>query len=665
MDIQWKKQITKSFSLTGFSIKADAMKCIINRIKNEGYDITQLIENLLKNLDKSQLNNNIIDLQTIEGCFKLIDTINSSDAIEKEALKVIDAFNTPLFNFDSNSKQFIKCENFDRSLHGSSNSKSDLYRKRYLKVLQRTERNEYFAAPVLASDKLKNEYQTITPLSSLLGNTGRKHVLGTISQIEEDQFYLEDLNTHVKIDISKAKFEFGIVTINSIIQASGEFIDGIFIADKIQLPPTEERCETLKFLQNIDLFGEKPQKKTMEQLIKYEKEKEDNSILFLSDVWLDSERVMERLDYLFGGYKDCPPFAMILMGNFTEHPLINGTQYQLKKHFNDLATIIQKYPNIHQFTQFIFVPGPTDPTGSLLNILPKFPISNVFIKEFQSVIQKSIFTTNPCRIRYCSQEIIVFRDDLTNKMRRHCILEPSQSCDISQHLIELICSNSHLCNLTLEDKPIYWNYDHAMSVYPLPDILVIGDKSNQYEHSRADGTYSMNPSSFSTDYSFAHYIPSSKQFYYNKADRPSEEFEDEDEEEQEEQEEDEEKEEEEEAENNDKIHQRDTQDEHHHDETNEKNDEIMIDENEKQKSKKRNKKVIIITKEDELNKLEDDEEILNSLDAQKQNENDNILNEELSDNNDNNIEFEVQEVEKEEDEDEEPIDNDKLDEFIE
>ncbi|KAN0031595.1 hypothetical protein ACTFIV_005460 [Dictyostelium citrinum] len=658
MDIQWKKQITKSFSLTGFSIKADAMKCIINRIKNEGYDITLLIDNLLKNLDKSQLNNNIIDLQTIEGCFKLIDTINSSDAIEKEALKVIDAFNTPLFNFDSNSKQFIKCENFDKSLHGSSNSKSDLYRKRYLKVLQRTERNEYFATPVLASDKLKNEYQTITPLSSLLGNTGRKHVLGTISQIEEDQFYIEDLNTHVKIDISKAKFEFGIVTINSIIQASGEFIDGIFIADKIQLPPTEERCETLKFLQNIDMFGERPQKKTMEQLIKYEKEKEDNSILFLSDVWLDSERVMERLDYLFGGYKDCPPFAMILMGNFTEHPLINGTQYQLKKYFNQLATLIQKYPNIHQFTQFIFVPGPTDPTGSLLNILPKFPISNVFIKEFLSVIPKSTFTTNPCRIRYCSQEIIVFRDDLTNKMRRHCILEPSQSCDISQHLIELICSNSHLCNLTLEDKPIYWNYDHAMSVYPLPDILVIGDKSNQYEHSRSDGTYSMNPSSFSTDYSFAHYIPASKQFYYNKADRPSDEFEDDndddDDDENQEVENNENQNENEENQNENEIVEKDTQ--------NGDNDEIMIDENEKQKSKKRNKKVVIITKDDELNKLEDDEEILNSLDAQ-QSENHNQDDEQEL--NSNNIESEVQEVEKEEDEDEEPIDNDKLDQFIE
>ncbi|KAN0045292.1 hypothetical protein ACTA71_005669 [Dictyostelium dimigraforme] len=598
----------------------------------------------------------------------------------------------PLFNFDSNSKQFIKCENYDRSLHGSSNSKSDLYRKRYLKVLQRTERNDYFATPVLASDKLKNEHQTITPLSSLLGNTGRKHVLGTISQIEEDQFYIEDLNTNVKIDISKASFEFGIVTINSIIQASGEYIDGVFIADKIQLPPTEERCETLKFLQNIDMFGERPQKKTMEQLIKYEKEKEDNSILFLSDVWLDSERVMERLDYLFGGYKDCAPFAMILMGNFTEHPLINGTQYQLKKYFNDLANLIQKYPNIHQFTQFIFVPGPTDPTGSLLNILPKFPISNVFTKEFLSVIPNSTFTTNPCRIRYCSQEIIVFRDDLTNKMRRHCILEPSQSCDISQHLIELICSNSHLCNLTLEDKPIYWNYDHAMSVYPLPDILVIGDKSNQYEHSRADGTYSMNPSSFSTDYSFAHYIPSCKQFYYNKADRPSDEIED-DEEEEKEEEEEETNQNENENENENRNEDEDENENENENENrngnrngnenenengkqqigntqdkNKEDDEIMIDENEKQKSnRRRNKKVIIISKEDELNKLEDDEEILNSLDAQQQSENENTINYDNEDGehqNNNNIESEVQEVEKEEEEDEDPIDNDKLDEFI-
>ena len=30
-----------------------------------------------------------------------------------------------------------------------------------------------------------------------------------------------------------------------------------------------------------------------------------------------------------------------------------------------------------------------------------------------------IFASNPCRIHHAGQEIVVFRDDLQNKMRRH------------------------------------------------------------------------------------------------------------------------------------------------------------------------------------------------------------------------------------------------------
>ncbi|EGC37193.1 hypothetical protein DICPUDRAFT_77138 [Dictyostelium purpureum] len=594
MDIQWKKQITKSFSLVGLSTKADAMKLIINKIKSEGHEtnIALLIDEILKHLDKNQLNNNIIDQIAIEKCFKLIESLNSSDAIEKDALKVIDAFDSPLFTYDTNTKQFLKCENFEKSLHGSSKSKSDVYRRRYQMVLQRIERAESFSAPVLQSDKNKGDYQAITPLSSLLGSYGRKHILGTISVIEEDQFYIEDLNTKVKIEIPP-DIEIGLITINTIIRASGEYLEGTFIADKIELPPKEEREISLKLLQNIDMFGERPQKKTLEQLERYEKEV-DNTILFLSDIWLDSERVRERLDYLFSGYEEYPPFAIVLMGNFTEHPLINGTQYDLKKNFNLLATLILKYPNIHKFTQFIFVPGPTDPTGSLLNILPKLPIPNVFVKEFQSKIPKSIFTTNPCRIRYCTQEIIIFRDDLTNKMRRHCIIQPSNNCHISQHLLESIWSNSHLCNLTLEDKPIYWNYDHSMSLYPLPDLLVIGDKALQYEHSYC-GTLSMNPSSFSTDYSFISYSTARRECGFSKCDP-----------------------------NN--INNESDEDDGEMEEENK--DEMIIDENEERLKSNKSKK--IKNAQPEINSLEDDYEAIDQLEneelIQEENEDDIVAN---------------------------------------
>eukprot|EP01132_Coremiostelium_polycephalum_P003661 gene3661-4559_t len=494
----------------------------IDNIKN-----IPLINLLLKNIDKDTLKGNFIDLETIKKSLHDINVQNNIDLIEQDVLKVIDAFKCPLFNYDQGQKKFIKVEDNDKSFHGSAKSKTELFKRRYLNILQRVQRNSFFSQPVLPSDHLTRNFNSITPLSSLLGSSGEKYVLGMITQITEGQYYLEDTNTNVPLDLSHAKLDLGLVTENSIVIARGEFINNCFHADKLILPFIEEREQSLSFLNGVDLFGEMPPKRTIDNFKNYEETREA-PIVFLSDVWLDSIKVMNKLEILFKTHQSDPPFAYILMGNFTENPLLGGTQYKLKQYFNSLATLILKFPPLLK-SKFIFVPGPTDPTGSLLNILPKFPIPNTFTKEFQQKITNSIFTTNPCRIRYCTQEMIIFRDDLVTRMRRHCIIEPTSDNDISDQLVLSIFSNSHLCNLSLESRPVYWNYDHALSIYPLPDLLVLGDKSNQFDHKQG-GCKCLNPSSFSTDYSFSLYMPSTKDSAFCKID-------DDDEEEEEQQEE--------------------------------------------------------------------------------------------------------------------------------
>lgn len=42
----------------------------------------------------------------------------------------------------------------------------------------------------------------------------------------------------------------------------------------------------------------------------------DTMIVFLSDVWLDSPKVLEKLQTLFIGYSECPPYAFVMCGNF-------------------------------------------------------------------------------------------------------------------------------------------------------------------------------------------------------------------------------------------------------------------------------------------------------------------------------------------------------------
>ena len=44
----------------------------------------------------------------------------------------------------------------------------------------------------------------ISPIQSLVGQTGRRWVLGVISQLEDGHFYLEDLTASVEINLSNA-----------------------------------------------------------------------------------------------------------------------------------------------------------------------------------------------------------------------------------------------------------------------------------------------------------------------------------------------------------------------------------------------------------------------------------------------------------------------------
>ncbi|OXB72803.1 UNVERIFIED_CONTAM: hypothetical protein H355_011327 [Colinus virginianus] len=90
------------------------------------------------------------------------------------------------------------------------------------------------------------------------------------------------------------------------------------------------------------------------------------------------------------------------------------------------------------------------------------------------------------RIQYCTQEIIIFREDLVNKMCRNCVRFPSSSMDIPSHFVKTILSQGHLTPLPLYVSPVYWAYDYTLRVYPVPDVLVIADKYDPFTVTNTD-----------------------------------------------------------------------------------------------------------------------------------------------------------------------------------
>ena len=230
-------------------------------------------------------------------------------------------------------------------------------------------------------------------------------------------------------------------------------------------------------------------------------------IVFLSDVWLDKPEVLTRLKTLFTGYSAMPPTAFVLMGNFMHSSTESGPQRikVFKDLLKNLADLLSEFPALIQESKFILVPGPTDP--GYANIYPRPAIPNVIAEELLTKIPNAVLGTNPCRIQLYTQEIVVFREDIVSKMSRNCVYFPENG-ETSGHFARTILAQGHLAPLPLANCPVHWDFDRSMWLYPVPDLVVIGDKLDHFTSEKINGCTVVNPGSFAkNDFSFKTYVP--------------------------------------------------------------------------------------------------------------------------------------------------------------
>lgn len=98
---------------------------------------------------------------------------------------------------------------------------------------------------------------------------------------------------------------------------------------------------------------------------------------------------------------------------------MNYLDFLFVENFEALAELITAYPQINQRTHFVLVPGPLDIT--LNSILPRRPLLSSFVSRMRNKVNKIHFASNPCRIKFFGQEIVIFREDTMARMLRNTI----------------------------------------------------------------------------------------------------------------------------------------------------------------------------------------------------------------------------------------------------
>lgn len=452
------------------------------------------------------------------------------DGVAAASVEVIDSFKIPKWRpqpvaSSSSGSAGRKVEAASRPIiNAPPIAKAEMFRNRYELILSKTLRNPRFKPPSSTAISMgkKSPFFQLTGIESLSGSKGEKFVLGMLTQLEEGIWYLEDLNGTVKLDLSQTSITAGLHTECSFVILQGTVSeevgqDLVFQVSAMGTPPFEKREDTIAALgKDANLFGGQFDPNDTVELLQMEAQAEDNAFMFVSDVYLDRPSVMAGLRHVFKGYLEdnFVPSVIVLIGQFLSHPFGQDSKdiKLLIDKFGELGTMIKtEFEPLAQETTFVIVPGTLDAGPG--NVLPKPPMPEMLTRKFVQALGKDRvrLATNPCRIRYMTQEIVILRDNLVQKMIRHCSVKPdfNESGLTSEHMVKTVVDQAYLCPLPLIARPVLWNHDHALWLFPTPHVVVLADRIDSYI-CEYGGSLGLNPGSFATNFSFQMYLPAQR-----------------------------------------------------------------------------------------------------------------------------------------------------------
>lgn len=118
-------------------------------------------------------------------------------------LNVIDIFDVPKITYDLSKKKFI-LENISPDLYAEAQYKSTIFKDRFELLWYRTLRHELFTPPKLGEKK--ENWIELTSIEYLLSESkkGNVYVMGLLTELTEGQYYLEDTEGFIKLDLKKA-----------------------------------------------------------------------------------------------------------------------------------------------------------------------------------------------------------------------------------------------------------------------------------------------------------------------------------------------------------------------------------------------------------------------------------------------------------------------------
>lgn len=384
--------------------------------------------------------------------------------------------------------------------------------------------------------------QAVYGLASLEGMCSSETiiVLGRMMRTDDGRLWLEDESCRVSMTLAPevtdppagqapSRTE-GIFHEGAIVIASGTWIDDVFRCDMLGMPAAEQREHSIAaFPTQVDFFGAAPPTSQARATAARLRNCLDHTMVFAAHVQADAPGTLQRLTQLASGLNnpeeyDPTQLCIVLAGNFSREPFVYGdplsTQEQQAREHERFATLMEQIADaivrgsadVANYAQFIFIPGPGDPVPCH-GVLPMHPIPDTFAAAVRRKLPNAEFAPNPGRLRFLSVEMVVYRDEVYRRLRRHCVIPPNDEDE--KVVTKTLADQAHLCPIPTRNTAIIPAYDPFLRLYPLPHLVILADRDREWE-SEYCGCQFINPGNFSRSGSFVFYKAADGTYAFNK-----------------------------------------------------------------------------------------------------------------------------------------------------
>ncbi|KAI0832362.1 epsilon DNA polymerase [Trametes gibbosa] len=523
-----RQVIIKVFRKYGHSLGPESLEFLedlIDRHDIADGDVEFSIEWMAKEYNKQDDAQMKVSLEVLQRVYEAFQNGDGEGAQDHTLLDpdshlfVIDAFAMPLWNWSTERSTFERAPG-PLTSSGTADSRVMAMRNRLNVIKQCVLRNDHFSPSTLPS-KDREKLLTLRSTKQLLGRAGDRFLLfGMLTHSKEGKLCLEDQDGLVELDFSQLdQPSEGLFTEGCLALVEGDYTeDGTLLVIAIGHPPCESRETARSIFGHVDFLGKGATTllEDKQSAARVQLELADLRFFVLSDVWLDRTDTLDGLRKLFDNCMENSfiPKVIVLCGNFTSIGIPQGNGREVRRYqeyFDALADVIASYPLITRSTHFVMVPGPLDIT--LNSVLPRRPLLSSFASRLKSRVPNIYFATNPCRIKFFEQEIVVFREDLMSRMLRNLVgVKPDvKNDDLKRYLVQTILDQSHLMPINVSIQPTLSEYDHALRLYPLPTAVVLADKYDRYQMTY-EGCHVFNPGRFlGNTFTFSAYAPARRE----------------------------------------------------------------------------------------------------------------------------------------------------------